>query len=78
MASVHNGNELTPGVGNSKKGLVGASGFEPPTSWSEAGARSKINNLAPLRTITSHYHKLLIFSQLRRKTRIRLTIHHRA
>jgi hypothetical protein len=41
--------------------VVGASGFEPPTSWSRTKNPRNISNLAPLPIFAKHCAKLLVF-----------------
>ena len=41
--------------------MVGASGFEPPTSWSRTNGPRNISNLEVLPTIAHNCAKLLVF-----------------
>jgi hypothetical protein len=43
------------------KEMVGASGFEPPTSWSRTNDPRNISNLEVLPTIAHNCAKLLVF-----------------
>ena len=52
---------LLLGVCKSLKRLVGASGFEPPTSWSRTKDPRRISDLAVLPTIANNCAKLLVF-----------------
>ena len=45
--------------------MVGASGFEPPTSWSITNNPCKISNLAVLLTVAKNCAKVLVFKGFR-------------
>ena len=45
--------------------MVGASGFEPPTSWSRTRMTKKINNLAMGIVIETDCHRLFQFKNLK-------------
>jgi len=48
-------------LGRKGRSLVGASGFEPPTSWSRTRGPRTFNDLATLPTIAKSCAKLLVF-----------------
>jgi hypothetical protein len=50
--------------------MVGARGFEPPTSWSRTTSQQEINNLAEFPRIDNCFHKLFDVRQLQSKARV--------